>query len=62
MLEVCYSIVLQHVQEGCLSGIVKTREDSLAYLFKRPRGGEDSPDCTISTVSASVKKLKAMEL
>jgi hypothetical protein len=43
-LENCYTVVLQHVQKRCLSGIVKTEEEKLCVLVGKAEGGEKVED------------------
>jgi hypothetical protein len=43
-LEYCYTVVLQHVQKRCLSGIVKTEEEKLCVLVGKAEGGEKVED------------------
>lgn len=39
------SVVLQHVQECRLSGIVETEEEELGVLVEQAEGGQDIVDC-----------------
>lgn len=43
-LEDRYTVVLQHVQERCLSGIVKTEEEQLRVLVGKAEGGKKVED------------------
>jgi hypothetical protein len=43
-LENGYTVVLQHVQKRCLSGIVKTEEEKLCVLVGKAEGGEKVED------------------
>lgn len=39
-----YTVVLQHVQKRCLSGIVKTEEEQLCVLVGKAEGGKKVED------------------
>lgn len=43
-LEDGYTVVLQHVQQRCLSGIVKTEEEELCVLVGKAERGEEVED------------------
>ena len=39
-----YTVVLEHVQEGCLAGIVKTEEEKLCMLVGETERGQKVED------------------
>lgn len=43
-LEDGHSVVLQHMEEGCLSGIVKTKEEELCVLVEETQRGKSVPE------------------
>ena len=41
----CDSVVLEHVQESCLSGVVEAEEEEFGVLVQQAEGSEDIEDC-----------------
>ena len=55
-LQDSYTVVLEHVQKCCLSGIVKTEEEQLCVLVGKAKGGEKVVDWVGISASCAMRR------
>ena len=53
-----YTVVLEHMQEGCLSGIIETEEQQLCVLVGEAERGQKVEDCMRISASCAIDMLR----